>query len=282
MTTLTDLGSSLRPRGVKRSARALVLAGLALAGCANDTAGEDPSTDDAIVGGVRSGPADDAVVYVYSGVPCTGVLVSENVVLTALHCVAQDIETASTACSADAAPVGAIVPASAVRVSVGSTITSLTSYDVRDIVTGPSRRMCNGDVAALVLASPVRGVAPRAIRTTPISTGHRLTAVGWGVGGVGGLPDFRQRRSGIAVLHSGAGTTTTTDSAGIPHHVTSGSKELVTGESICHGDSGGPLFDEQGKLAAIVSRVLTPCVGTLAVHSDASYWASLVAEARSR
>src|SRR5262249_32944757 len=31
--------------------------------------------------------------------------------------------------------------------------------------------------------------------------------------------------------------------------------ELVTNGGICHGDSGGPLFDNQGQIAGVASRV---------------------------
>lgn len=259
-----------------------VLATLSTA-CADVETDDDIETDASeIVGGVRSGPADDAVVHIYAGSPCTGVLVGRSIVLTALHCVARNLAAASTSCASGAAPISDLASPSAVRVSVGSNINALRHYGVREIVTGASRRMCNGDMAALILAEPVTNIAPRAIRTAPLGVGQSLTAVGWGVDGRSGLPDFRRRRTGIKVLDTGGGLMSRTRSDGTVQSITSGSKEIVTGESICQGDSGGPLFDATGKVAAIVSRVQTGCVGALAVHSDVAYWGDLIARARTR
>ncbi len=264
---------------------AIVGAVLSLTACTAADDGSDDLDDDQseIVAGTRSGPEDDAVVHVYSpGAPCTGVLVAPDVVVTALHCVVRNGSSASTACTADAAPVGATIPASAVRVSVGSNITSLVHYEGREIVTGPSRRLCNGDVAAIVLTKPVVGVTPRAVRTRPLAVGEKLTAVGWGGDGKGMLPDFRRKRSGIAVLDTGGGTYTRRNANGTTQFIKSGTKEIVTGESICQGDSGGPMFDASGKVAAVISRVQPGCVKALSVHGDVSYWGSLIATARAK
>jgi hypothetical protein len=256
-------------------------------GCTADTSEADEEADEAasdeaaIVGGVRSGPSDDAVVHVYAGSPCSGVLVAPKVVLTALHCVTRGLATATTSCGTSAVPLGATLPATAVRVSVGSSIMQLRHYDVSEIVTGSSRRICNGDVAALVLEDAVTGVTPRTVRTSRLTVGERLTAIGWGVDGRGMLPDFRRRRSGILVRDVGGGTYSG-QVGGLTRMVSFGSKELVTAESICDGDSGGPLIDSRGRVAAIVSRVQRGCIGTLAVHSDVSHWDDLVDLARSR
>ena len=56
----------------------------------------------------------------------------------------------------------------------------------------------------------------------------------------------------------------------------------MTGESICDGDSGGPLIDSRGRVAAMVSRVQRGCISTLAVPSDVAHWDDLVDRARAR
>lgn len=253
--------------------------------CADAEGGEGAedlaSEDSDIVAGERSGPADDAVVHVYAGHPCSGVLVGPSLVMTALHCVARDGgASASASCASGVAPMSDLAPPSAVRVSVGSTIFSFHHYGVKAIVTSPTRRLCNGDVAVLVLSEPVTEVSPLAVRTSPIGVGSKLTAIGWGVDGRGMLPDFRRKRSGIRVLDTGGGTYARTNANGTFQRITAGSKEIVTGESICQGDSGGPLLDSSRRVAALVSRVQTGCTGSLAIHSDVSYWDDLLDQAR--
>ena len=232
--------------------------------------------------GERSGPADDAVVHVFAASSCTGVLVDRSLVMTALHCVARDLQSASSSCSDGGRPLGATFGPEGVRVSVGSNIDALEPYAVREIVVGPSRQMCDGDMALLVLERPVAGVTPRAVRTEPPTVGSTVTAVGWGVNDYGQYSSQRMRRSGILVLGAGGGTVTRAKPDGGVSLVTCGSKEIVTDEGICQGDSGGPLFDAAGAVAAIVSRVQRGCVGSLSIHSDVSYWRDLSDEARAR
>ena len=103
-----------------------------------------------------------------------------------------------------------------------------------------------------------------------LGAGETVTAIGWGVTGNGLPPSVRQQRGGIPILAIGPAT----DAAGYGV----APDELEIGESICEGDSGGPLLDAAGAIVGVASRggngvndasVMDPaatCVGANAVN----------------
>ena len=147
-----------------------------------------------------------------------------------------------------------------------------------EVITDNSNTMCAHDIAILVLDRSLTLAAPRVVRQAPPQVGEPLTAVGWGytdttsASGELVLPTQRQERPGVAVL--------ATENQVIAYHRASGDTiisgamkgELIVGESVCNGDSGGPLFDASGALVGVTSRrvsdISVRCIDSPSVFSN--------------
>ncbi|CAN5921977.1 hypothetical protein BH11MYX4_BH11MYX4_47270 [soil metagenome] len=216
-----------------------------------------------VIGGEPSTVAQNAVILIEATLgdasySCSGTLVAPNLVLTARHCVSATVE-AGISCSDKGAPLqngtfGADTPA--------SDLTIYTGLDARKrgragaapdavgtaLVHDPSAVLCNADVAFIVLDRKLPG------RTAPLRVAsgaalhEKLTLVGWGLEKSGELPNERAQRSGITVTFIGPRIFDTSTNAGLAD------SEFMTGESICSGDSGGPMFAASGALVGVVSR----------------------------
>lgn len=192
----------------------------------------------AIVGGSPS-EGLRAVVRVEApdeGRRCTGTLVARRVVLTAKHCVQRP---------------GAAAPDPPWSLRVGirregdAGADAFSSFDVVAVQSVPGAYasavsalsdLAGADVAVLVLGR-VPDVAPLLLAEAPM-TGDTLVAAGYGADerGVDGV-----LRAASAQVRAVAGNTVSTDP--------------VT----CDGDSGGPLLDGQGHVAAVLSGAVGTC-----------------------
>lgn len=237
-----------------------------VAGCASDDGpygGERiERARSAIIGGEPSEASQDSVVMlVFSDAAgsrrgiCTAALVAPRLVLTARHCVSETDEDVS--CSVD----GTAVHGGAVR----------ATHDARDlyVFTGTGRpdlepatwrpagrgievlddgsdNLCNHDLALVLLENPISGVPIASIRLDDDATKDEpLTTVGWGVTSSVDEPGTRQQRSGVAVTRVGPDA----------HDPVLTPNELGFDESICLGDSGGPILStETNAIVGVVSR----------------------------
>jgi S1-C subfamily serine protease len=188
-----------------------------------------------------SDASQDAVVSLsFPNGGCSGTLIAPNLVLTALHCVAA-IDNGNR--------VGADFDAQSITVSVGS---DHSVFNGRGDAQGAqvfhydTTTLEQHDIALVLLDRELRAPTAR-IRWDPLQPGDSVTAVGYGVDESGQPTSGRQQRNDLQVV--GIGPTVGNLIGEVPEG------ELVTNGGICHGDSGGPLFDELGQVAGVASRV---------------------------
>ncbi len=254
-----------------------------------EAGGEEES---AIIGGVASGPEDDAVVLletvrgdsIYS---CTGTVVAPNVVLTAVHCIADTTEDLKVRAFRDASTISVHVgprrnPKTPTVGAVGVKALVPESATIGASIGGR-------DIALLIVRSVDASfdkLKPRAIRKTPVRTGETLTGVGWGYASQAAKADRdtpleRTRREDVEVLRGSGqleGLAVTLD--GIDITVNNVQGEIITTTVACQGDSGGPAFDSAGAIAGVVSSMRggrTGCVeGSITSYVDVSAFRSFI------
>ena len=234
------------------------------------------TTHEPIVGGLTD--RDDSAVLAIALVTnqeqalCSGSLIAPNLVLTARHCVA---EIASPRVVCDESRFGDVYPPDELWVSDATSVGSGNFYPAREIVVPSNdRQLCGSDVALLILdgqfsSDAVPPVAPRL--DAPVQPGEAFRAVGFGEAVSGAGAGLRRERSGLEVLCSASG-------CGDPDFVSE--REFVGQQGICDGDSGGPAFDDQGRVVGVASRAGNDC--DLAIYSAVAPWKDWVLEVAAR
>ena len=231
---------------------------LLLSGCALDHADSVARTEAPIIDGVASGPQDNSAVWIgvldSSGYPrgmCSGVLIADNLVLTARHCVARTTD-GGVACSKDGKPISggevrSDYPATSLAVIVGPIMANKASAKGQQVFTTGANNLCNNDLAVVVLDRHIEGAEIASVRFNgPPKKGENILAVGWGVSNNSSRYG-RRRRADIPITAVGPITTSSTGSVA--------PNEFAIGEGICSGDSGGPAYSmETGAVLGVVSR----------------------------
>jgi hypothetical protein len=180
---------------------------------------------------------------------CSGSLLSPNVVLSAIHCVAptpQQIDCPT-------ANVGPAYSASEFYVTTDTSISEQGQFrGVREVVVPPGSGFCGRDVSILILDTLIdtSEALPYAPRDVPLAPGEIYSAAGYGEQGDGGPSGTRMRRNDLSVLCVGAG-------CGAPEYVYDA--EWVGDIGVCSGDSGGPAIDQQNRVTGVASRGAQGC-----------------------
>jgi hypothetical protein len=229
-----------------------LLIAAASCGVATDVSKREPkgNTENAIVGGTLSTPGQDSVVHLLMGdESCSGSLIEPNLVLTARHCVADPDETQ------ECGPYGPTKDPGGIQVFVGAdaSLDSQPAAVGARITVPQTSNMCSFDVALVELDTPITGVPIAKLRFTELTQSEKTIAVGFGVDGDNQeLPSRMQRETTILGVGPRDVPYTSMDGTKVTYQAPTG--DVVTGESTCFGDSGGPLFDAQGQVVAVTSR----------------------------
>ena len=191
---------------------------------------------------------------------CTGTLVGPNVVLTAKHCVYEDMggsEWVANPTAAMSITLGDAVSSPTGEVAVTAISTTPGPYHDGDGANG-------GDIALLTLASVPPFITPRVIARDAPTAGLALRIEGFGYTGAGSTGTLGERHQGSAGIVSVAVGTFTSE-----------------GPSwTCTGDSGGPAFRaSDGALLGVTSIGPRGCPASTSVYTRVDQHLALLAAA---
>lgn len=240
-------------------ARAAWFAALVLVACGVQSQSSDDefgTSVHAILGGEPSGAEEDGVVQIVGGtglrMDCSATLIAPDVIVTALHCVAE-FSSGDFACDSDGnlqtAPpngvLGATFAPEEIEIRVGSQVGEEPTAYAKKVFRSGAKDICKQDIAVIVLDRELDLPLSTVRLSRGTLRGERMRAVGYGINSneVAG----RFSRSGLRVTDVGADMNGKEQGNAAPY-------TFVLTEGPCQGDSGGPAFSEEtGAIVGVYS-----------------------------
>lgn len=273
----------MRESVVKGSVCALaVWTGGVLSGCSQPASEKLAQSDSAIIGG-KLDTADKGVVSLLKAVQggfypaCSGTLLTQNLVLTAHHCVAElnSSDGASVDCTTTQFQNQTLASKMLISVEANVGTDGLNPFKVAQVWVPPGdNSVCGRDIALLLLSgSGVPAGSAKPIEpslTRQLAANEVFAAVGFGLQDpkdqTGATAGHRMSVSNAKVYCDGTACGTDLVKAG----------EFIADSPVCSGDSGGPALDQDGRVSGVTSRGDDKC--TVAIYSSVSAWRDFIVE----
>jgi trypsin len=242
---------------------ALAAEAIACRGPADDAAAA-ATTSQHLVGGVVDTAHPEALIMRYetSASRCSGALVAPNLYLTARHCTAVYTGKESPCAAADSTEGAVNLPEYAGDLdpqsfAFAASPTGPTLAHGAKVHSDGAPSSCGHDLVLIELDTSL-AIAPARIRRTPVAVGEELTLVGWGFTDRSATVNADEAMTGrTSALFIGPGILRFQpfgDAQYAESSVFVADGEVAVEGLSTAGDSGGPAFDENGEIAAIVAR----------------------------
>ena len=260
----------------------LALAGAAVAGC-EQQAPEDLARSEAPIIGGKLDVADKGVVSLLKQVEggyypaCSGTLLTQNLVLTAHHCVAALSSPDGASVECGKTTFGTLDQASRMLVSVEANVGAdgLNPFRVSQVWVPPGdSAVCGRDIALLLLTGsgvPAGAAKPiEPILTRELAADEVFAAIGFGLQDpldeTGETAGHRMSVTNAKVFCEGVECGTDIVKEG----------EFIASSPVCSGDSGGPALDKDGRVGGVTSRGDDKC--TVGIYTTVSAWRDFIVE----
>jgi hypothetical protein len=255
------------------------LVGLGLIGCSGVNGGEAPVALHAGIVGGQNDTTHKGVfgIVIQNMALCSGSLIAPNLILTARHCVAElstgdgDVDCTNSTFSEPFAPGGFDLTWTQ---NLNGTVSPSSLYGATEVRVPTDDHVCGNDVALIFLDQNVpptdaATIEPR-VDEAPV-TNETFEAVGYGLNSAsdatGTSAGVRRQAGGNNVACVGAVECLGTRAR---------NNEWAAYVPICHGDSGGPALDEEGRAIGVASRADVDCV--LGLYGSVAAWKSFIVE----